>query len=253
MQLNEKQLQVLKAVYEDNTSEEKLHEVLGWSIILISYYLEELEKQNYVKVARSRDTSGNHPTGNKVIFVRILEKGIVTIENPEDLIQSNSTIPMTNNISISGSVNSPINILQNADNNNVTINQNIDQNVAEIIKSLDFLQKEIQTFPENQKEIATVHLDDLREEITTEERRNSKKIKAYFMAFLGIALPLLGYVANTTDFVNNLTDLGEKFNIEIPKLGEIIQESELTQEESVKLADEINQSAWQQLKPQTLK
>lgn len=50
------------------------------------------------------------------------------------------------------------------------------------------------------------------------------------MAFLGIALPLFGYVANTTDFLNNATDLGEKFNIEVTQLEEIIQESELQKE-----------------------
>jgi hypothetical protein len=38
------------------------------------------------------------------------------------------------------------------------------------------------------------------------------------MAFLTIALPLLGYVANVTDFVNNLTDLSDKFNIELPQI-----------------------------------
>lgn len=250
MQLNGKQLQILTAISEKDCSmstyEYLCNKLIDLPESLIKYYLDDLNKQGYIEYYQL----------SKSPFIRLTSKGKVAVENPEDLTQPNSVIPMnnnTNNISISGSINSPINILQDADNNTVTINQNIDQNIAEVIKSLDFLQKEIQTFPENQKEIATVHLDDLREEITTEERRNPKKIKAYFMAFLGIALPLLGYVANTTDFINNLTDLGEKFNIEVPKLGEIIQESELMQEESVKLADEINQSAWQQLKPTTLK
>jgi hypothetical protein len=143
-------------------------------------------------------------------------KGQVAVENPEDLIQPPS--PVMNNFHISGSVNAPISILQDSDNNTLNITQNVDQSVTEVLKSIDYLSQAIQDFPEDEKEIATVHLDDLKKEFQEAEQRNPKKIRAYFLAFLGIALPLLVCVTNITDFLNNLTDLSDKFNIELPQI-----------------------------------
>jgi hypothetical protein len=120
-----------------------------------------------------------------------------------------------NNITFNAPINSPIGVLQNSDGNTVNITQNNNQNIQEIINSLDFLEKEIQVFPEEEKQEALVYLDSLKTEIKSSQ--NPAKIRTFFKGFLRIVtVPLLlSLIVNGADFANNVTDLATKFAVDI--------------------------------------
>ncbi|ACK69742.1 hypothetical protein PCC7424_1295 [Gloeothece citriformis PCC 7424] len=203
MILNEKYLKILKAIDEEKSLSE-IASNLGYPI---QDYLDILEKHEYCKIIRLRWGSS----------VSLTPKGRIALHSPEDLIET-PNYPMNNNhINISGSINAPIGFFQQSNNNIVSFNQGIDeQRITEILQSIQSLYQSIEEFPEEQKEIAIVNLHNLQEEIQEPQRRNIKKIKVYLVTLLGIAATLGTCVANTTDFVNNLTDVADKFNIELP-------------------------------------
>jgi hypothetical protein len=84
--------------------------------------------------------------------------------------------PTMNNINFNAPVYVPI------DGNTVNITQNNNQNLQEIINSLECLEKEIQVFPEEEKQEALVYLDQLKIEI--KESQNPAKIRTFFKGFI---------------------------------------------------------------------
>ncbi len=69
------------------------------------------------------------------------------------------------------------------------------------------LEKEVQVFPEEEKQEALVYLDSLKTEIKSSQ--NPAKIRTFFKGFLKIAtIPvLISLIVNGADFANNVTDL----------------------------------------------
>ena len=120
-----------------------------------------------------------------------------------------------NNINFNALVYVPIGVWQNSDGNTVNITQNNNQNIQGIINSLEFLEKEIQVFPEEEKQEALVYLDQLKTEINGNQ--NPTKIRTFFKGFLRIVtVPLLiSLIVNGADFANNVTDLATKFDVDI--------------------------------------
>jgi hypothetical protein len=123
--------------------------------------------------------------------------------------------PTMNNINFNALVYVPIGVWQNSDGNTVNITQNNNQNIQGIINSLEFLEKEIQVFPEEEKQEALVYLDQLKTEINGNQ--NPTKIRTFFKGFLRIVtVPLLiSLIVNGADFANNVTDLATKFDVDI--------------------------------------
>jgi DNA-binding PadR family transcriptional regulator len=208
MKLIEEYIKLLEAIYYKQDLAQ-LRRQFDWTHDQLRYYAEELQKDDYISIYE--EIGGSH--------YRLTPKGKVAIKSP-DKINDDSSIGM-NSINITGSINAPISFLQNSDQNTVNITQNINQNITETLKSIDCLSQYIKKFPENKREIANVHLEDLKQEVEKHEQSKPQKIRAYFMAFIGIALPLLSCVANTTDFLNNVTDLASKFSIELPEIPKI--------------------------------
>ena len=76
------------------------------------------------------------------------------------------------------------------------------------------MEKEIQVFPEEEKQEALVYLDSLKTEIKSSQ--NPAKIRTFFKGFLKIATPvLISLIVNGADFANNVTDLATKFDVDI--------------------------------------
>ena len=122
---------------------------------------------------------------------------------------------MNNINNFTGPINAPFAVVQNSHDNTVNITQNNNQNIQEIINSLEFLEKEIQVFPEEEKQEALVYLDSLKTEIKSSQ--NPAKIRTFFKGFLKIAtIPvLISLIVNVADFANNVTDLATKFDVDI--------------------------------------
>lgn len=208
MKLIEEYIKLLEAIYYKQDLAQLMQQ-FNWTPNLLKYYAEQLQEHGYLKI--------DYHKGGRTYS--LTHKGEVAIESP-DKINDDSSIGM-NSINITGSINAPISFLQNSDQNTVNINQNINQNITETLKSIDCLSQYIKKFPENEREIANVHLEDLKHEVEKHEQSKPQKIRAYFLAFIGIALPLLSCLANTTDFLNNVTDLASKFSIELSEIPKI--------------------------------
>ena len=176
---------------------------------MVGHYLDNLKNQGYINFIQDGVSSSPLIRGG----IELTDKGVVAITSPDDLINEDNLI--MNNISFNAPINAPIGVLQNSDCNTVNITQNNNQNIHEIINSLEFLEKEIQVFPEEEKQEALVYLDQLKTEI--KESQNPAKIRTFFKGFLRIvSVPLLlSLIANGADFANNVTDLATKFDFDI--------------------------------------
>ena len=215
MTLNQKQLDILKAIKKLKLTQRSslfgnhIAQELNFDDSLVGHYLDNLKNQGYINFIQDGVSSSPLIRGG----IELTDKGVVAITSPDDLINEDNLI--MNNISFNAPINAPIGVLQNSDGNTVNITQNNNQNIQEIINSLEFLEKEIQVFPEEEKQEALVYLDQLKTQI--KESQNPAKIRTFFKGFLRIvSVPLLlSLIANGADFANNVTDLATKFDVDI--------------------------------------
>ena len=215
MTLNQKQLDILKAIKKLKLTQRSslfgnhIAQELNFDDSLVGHYLDNLKNQGYINFIQDGVSSSPLIRGG----IELTDKGVVAITSPDDLINEDNLI--MNNISFNAPINAPIGVLQNSDGNTVNITQNNNQNIQEIINSLEFLEKEIQVFPEEEKQEALVYLDQLKTEI--KESQNPAKIRTFFKGFLRIvSVPLLlSLIANGAYFANNVTDLATKFDFDI--------------------------------------
>lgn len=213
MTLNQKQLDILKAIQKGCQSDTQISKYLDFDIALVGHYLDEMKKEGYVEF-NDIELLGVGETKQRA-FTRLTDKGKVAVNCPDDLIsEEKSNVNNINNFN--ASIEAPFSLLQNSDGNTVNITQNNNQNIQEIINSLEFLEKEIQVFPKEEKEEALVCLSDLKEEIKGSQ--NPIKIRILLRGFLAIALPLIGLIVNGADFANNMTDLTTKYNVPMPQI-----------------------------------
>jgi AbiTii len=92
--------------------------------------------------------------------------------------------------------------------------QNINQNIDEITTLIESLRKIVQDLPEEQREEAIIHLDDLQEDINAPEKQKPKRLKTRILALLAVG----SVIAGATDFTNNVMQLSEKLGVNIPQI-----------------------------------
>jgi DNA-binding MarR family transcriptional regulator len=165
MKLNEKQLDILKVIekfeliQQSGLFDNQIAQELNFDISLVGHYLDNLKNQGYINFIQESVSSSRLIRG----CIELTDKGKVAVNYPEDLMDEGDFT--MNNINFNAPINAPIGVLQNSDGNTVNITQNNNQNIQEIINSLEFLEKEIQVFPEEEKQEALVYLDQLKTEI----------------------------------------------------------------------------------------
>jgi predicted transcriptional regulator len=215
MTLNQKQQAILQAIQKGYTSDSKIAQELSLDMYLIGHYLDKLQEQKFIIFAQKAVLSYDQSSRDGI---ELTEKGKVAANCPDDLInEDNLTMSNTNNFN--APIHAPFAVVQNSDGNTVNITQNNNQNIQEIINILEFLEKEIQFFPEEEKQEALVYLDSLKAEI--KEKQDPAKIRTFFKGFMRIvSVPLLiSLIVNGADFANNATDLATKlstyFNVDI--------------------------------------
>nr|WP_287454786.1 pentapeptide repeat-containing protein [Leptolyngbya sp. UWPOB_LEPTO1] len=89
--------------------------------------------------------------------------------------------------------------------------QNINSNINDITTLIDALRNTAQTFPDEQRQEALEHLGDVEEGIRQPNQVKPHRVKAALAALLAIS----GMVAATTDFSNNVLEIGNKLGIEL--------------------------------------
>lgn len=96
--------------------------------------------------------------------------------------------------------------------------QNIGNNIDDITKLINSLRDTAKTFPEQQREEALVHLDDLQEDLSQPEKQKPQRIKTRLVALFAIVSTASGVVIGATDFGNKVLDLSKKLGIELVHL-----------------------------------
>jgi len=121
-----------------------------------------------------------------------------------------------------GTTNQTTNNLQGATIGNFAnqLNDNAKQisgaTAADLIQLITTLRDQAQPFPEAQREDILIELEDLEEQANKPaQQRSLPRIKKRLLAILTAATVAGGAVATATDFTNNVTDLSEKFGIEL--------------------------------------
>ena len=97
-------------------------------------------------------------------------------------------------------------------NMTATINNNYGPQADDIIQLLTSLRESAQSFPDEQKSTAQVHIEDLTSDIA-QPQPNPARLQARFVALLGVAIALGTHIATATDFANNVLELSQKLDV----------------------------------------
>ncbi|MEP0919287.1 hypothetical protein NC981_20875 [Leptolyngbya sp. DQ-M1] len=178
MLLNEKQQRILEVIDAGNTTGESIATAIGSSMQMIRYYLDTLSEDGYLKVAKVYD---NATREFQVVRAYLTDKGKASI------------------------VKTPV----------IDSPAETTADVQQILKALDLLQPIVEKLPSDRAEIAAVYLEDLQNEMKVVDRRKPQRIKAYFLAFAGTALPVIQQTDQPEIFVETVRFLSTQWNITV--------------------------------------
>lgn len=198
MPLNEKQIRILQVIDRGSTTGDSIAQALGSSMQMLRYYLDTLVEDGYLKAAKVYDNSTKE---FQIVRAYLTEKGKAELEQTEP----------TQAPSIEAA--QPTAKLEA--NSSKTV-----ENLGEILKSLESLHTFVDQLPQARRELATVYFDDLQDEIRIVYRRKPEKIKAYLIAVLGVILPVLKQMNNSSNFLEIAKYLSEKLNVSIKLPGQ---------------------------------
>ena len=106
---------------------------------------------------------------------------------------------------------------ENAQVSNNTFNQNNNANTAELLKLISSMRETAAQFPEDEREEVLMEIGNVEEQLKKPpEKRNLKLIATKLGAILAIAASIGSPIANMTGFTNDVTDLAQKFRVELP-------------------------------------
>ncbi|MEG4972346.1 leucine-rich repeat domain-containing protein [Microcoleus sp. K4-B3] len=130
----------------------------------------------------------------------------------------NQDSSQTNNLQ--GANLSGINATQFQDNAQASgnqFNQTNNANTAELLQLISSMRETAAQFPEDEREEVLMEIGNVEEQLKKpKEKRNLKLIAKKLVAILAIAGSMASPIANMTDFTNNVTDLAQKFGVELP-------------------------------------
>lgn len=187
---------------------------------VINYLMKELRDEGYI-INSEAFPSGEWVGDREFVSSILTSKGKTFLVSPSDIVQNYSS-QITNNFTVK-SINAPLSFIQGTGagtNAQVSQSSTVSQEITEVIDKIGKLGRGLVDFPEDVREEASVHIENLKSEIQSTGKRQPKKIRSYFKAVLGSILA--GLVSTTivisggVDFLNNIIDLAEKFDVNIP-------------------------------------
>lgn len=222
MNLTPTQKKILQQIERDIVDAVGIAESLGVPGSRVDYLMGELERKGYIEGVKSCNDIGE----KEYISSDLTSKGRTALEAPQELIDE--SVQTINSISFTTeSINAPMSFIQDVDGENsiqVSQSSSVTNEISEIIDKIDILRQGTIDFPEPEREEAKLHLNELKEEIQKPEGKPIK-IRASFNSFLRVAMSVAGLIVGGADFINNLTDLAEKFDIALsPQQIEIFQQ-----------------------------
>lgn len=181
MLLNEKQQRILSMIDAGHTTGEGIADAIGSSMQMIRYYLDTLAEDGYLKVAKVYDNATHE---FQVVRAYLTDKGrAALVKATPDSLQ--------------------------------VVTPTVTDEVELIIQALDRIQPSVEALPGDRAEIACVYLEDLQNEMKVAYRRKPHRIKAYFLALLGTALPAIEQTGQADLFIEDVRFLATQFNVAV--------------------------------------
>ncbi|NDJ19909.1 hypothetical protein [Myxacorys almedinensis] len=208
MALNERQIKILQVVSNGTISGEGIANALGSSMQMLRYYLDTMAEDEYLKVAKVYDNSTRE---FQIVRAYLTDKGRAILEQ---LKSSEKLADLLPKVSLQEpSVEHADGSSKPATSGRAATQQILLQDVEQIINSLDALQRIVEELPEDRRDIVSVYLSDLQDEIKIVYKRRPQRIKAYFLAVLGTTLPIIKQSDRAGDFIEHARKLSEKLGV----------------------------------------
>jgi DeoR family transcriptional regulator, catabolite repression regulator len=194
MPLNDKQIRILRAIEQGNITGESIAEALSSSMPMLRYYLDTMAEDGYLKAAKVYD---NDTREFQIVRAYLTEKGKAELE------QSTSDLPSLEDAS------------RSQKKTEITPSQISIYDLNEVHKALETLSVVVDRLPESRRELAIIYLSDLQDEIKIAYRRRPERIKAYFIAVLGMILPIAKQIEQVDRFIESARILSKKLNVPV--------------------------------------
>jgi DeoR family transcriptional regulator, catabolite repression regulator len=212
MALNDRQLRILRAIDEGHTTGETIVDALGSSMQMLSYYINQMVEDGYIKAAKVYDNE---------LRDFIVVRAYLTPEGKTILAERSTTTTLTNTSSSASTADSTglTATVQTAPvATPASTTDTIDYGL--ITATLEQVESIITSLPTDWRELAEVYLDDLKNEINIAYRRRPVRIKAYFLAILRTLLPLTSKMVQGPDFIQQVRSLSQQLGIPVKLPGD---------------------------------
>ncbi len=196
MALNDRQLKILKVIDDGNITGDDIVNATGSSMQMLSYYLNTMADDGYLKVAKVYDNATR-----EFLVVR----AYLTDEGKASLVSAGLS-----SVAIAASgITDPTTNPNPAPFDPATLDYGrLGQSIAQI-------QSNIQFIPDHRRELMEVYLDDLQSEVNIVYRRKLVRIKAYFFAILNAVSPVLKQVPDLEKLRAPLQSIAAQLQIPI--------------------------------------
>ncbi len=195
MALNDRQLKILKVIDDGNITGDDIVNATGSSMQMLSYYLNTMADDGYLKVAKVYDNATR-----EFLVVR----AYLTDEGKASLVNAGLSSAA---IAASGMDSTP--------NQNAAPFDPATLDYGRLGQSIAQIQSNIQFIPDNRRELIEVYLDDLQSEVNIVYRRKLVRIKAYFFAILNAVSPVLKQVPDLDKLRAPLQSIAAQLQIPI--------------------------------------
>lgn len=195
MALNDRQLRILKVIDDGNITGDDIVNATGSSMQMLSYYLNTMADDGYLKVAKVYDNATR-----EFLVVR----AYLTDEGKASLVRAGLS---SETIAAQG-VNSTTN------SNPATFDPST-LDYGRLGQSIAQIQSNIQFIPDHRREFVEVYLDDLQSEVNIVYRRKLVRIKAYFFAILNAVSPVFKQIPDLEKLRAPLQSIAAQLQIAI--------------------------------------
>jgi DeoR family transcriptional regulator, catabolite repression regulator len=232
--MNDRQLRILRVIDEGHTTGAALSDVLGSSMQMLSYHINQMVDDGYIRAAKVYDNELRDfvvvrayltPEGHSLLATQPNQTPVaatVTAENPGNTASYSAEIHNAESHS-EGEGHRPERSSATMSSASNPADPNMTQTaIAEsaldyvaVGESIERLEQIVAALPIDWRELAEVYLDDLKGEINPADRRRSVRIKAYFLALLRTLLPVIGKISQGDEFVQQVRVLSQQLAIPV--------------------------------------
>jgi internalin A len=175
--------------------------------------------------SRRKSQKVNHDLDDKTVYedmrdiAKLAVSRQININNKAEANAMSENPQFTNNLQGANIANFANEIKDNASQQASNFNQTSGANINELLQLIGDLRQTAAQFPPEISEDITIDIDDIETEIKKPEKERSlPKLKKRLIALGTAATVTFTGVAGMADFANNVMEIGNKLNIELPLL-----------------------------------